>query len=159
MEFSNPPDSEIRSILENPTTVAVVGCSDNPARDSLRIAKLLKRHGFKVIPVNPQLDQDALHEIRRRPARERHREGQNQNVFDAFACQQTAALDLRGEQPLLALRRDDLSGVRIESQNGGCERVLTRGAQNRGQQFAVRDVHAVEIPDSDCRGTELSRLV
>jgi predicted CoA-binding protein len=60
MEFSNPPDSVIRTILENPTTVAVIGCSDNPARDSLRIAKLLQRHGFKVIPVNPQLGSDAL---------------------------------------------------------------------------------------------------
>ena len=37
-----------------------MGCSDNPARDSLQIAKLLKRHGFKVIPVNPQLDAGAL---------------------------------------------------------------------------------------------------
>ena len=60
MEFSNPPDSEIRAILSKPTTVAVVGCSDNPARDSLQIAKLLKAHGFKVIPVNPQLDPDTL---------------------------------------------------------------------------------------------------
>ena len=60
MEFSNPPDAELRAILERPSTVAVVGCSDNPARDSLRIAKLLKSRGFKVIPVNPQLDADAL---------------------------------------------------------------------------------------------------
>lgn len=60
MEFSNPSDAEIRAILARPTTVAVVGCSDNPARDSLRIAKLLKTRGFKVIPVNPQLEADAL---------------------------------------------------------------------------------------------------
>lgn len=60
MDFTNPPDSEIRAILSRPTTVAVVGCSDSPARDSLRIAKLLKTRGFKVIPVNPQLDADAL---------------------------------------------------------------------------------------------------
>jgi predicted CoA-binding protein len=60
MEFTNPPDSEIRAILSRPTTVAVVGCSNSPARDSLRIAKLLKTRGFKVIPVNPQLDADAL---------------------------------------------------------------------------------------------------
>jgi len=60
MEFSNPSDAEIRAILSKPTTVAVVGCSDNPARDSLRIAKLLRSHGFKVIPVNPQLDADVL---------------------------------------------------------------------------------------------------
>jgi predicted CoA-binding protein len=60
MEFSNPSDAEIRAILSRPATVAVVGCSDNPARDSLRIAKLLKTRGFKVIPVNPQLDAGAL---------------------------------------------------------------------------------------------------
>src|SRR6202035_5663589 len=60
MEFSNPSDSEIRAILARPTTVAVIGCSDSPARDSLRIAKLLKTRGFKVIPVNPQLDAEAL---------------------------------------------------------------------------------------------------
>jgi len=60
MEFKNPSDAEIRAILSKPATVAVVGCSDNLARDSLKIAQLLKRHGFKVIPVNPQLDADAL---------------------------------------------------------------------------------------------------
>jgi uncharacterized protein len=60
MSFENPPDSQIRTILANPTTVAVVGCSDNPDRDSFRIAMLLKHKGFHVIPVNPQLGPEAL---------------------------------------------------------------------------------------------------
>ena len=60
MEFANPADDEIRAILSHPATVAVVGCSDDPARDSLRIAMLLKRKGFRVIPVNPKLRPDAL---------------------------------------------------------------------------------------------------
>ena len=60
MEFTNPSDNEIRAILARPTTVAVVGCSDSTSRDSLRIAQLLKTRGFKVIPVNPQLDAEAL---------------------------------------------------------------------------------------------------
>jgi predicted CoA-binding protein len=63
MSISNPPDPEIRRILSNPTTVAVVGCSDSPARDSLRIAILLRRKGFKVIPVNPVLKPDALIQV------------------------------------------------------------------------------------------------
>src|SRR5438067_1871487 len=58
--MQNPPDSEIRRILSTPTTVAVVGCSDDPHRDSLRIAMLLKRKGFRVIPVNPQVAPDTL---------------------------------------------------------------------------------------------------
>ena len=60
MDFVNPPDDKIRAILSNPTTVAVVGCSDDPSRDSLKIAKLLKSKGFRVFPVNPQLEPDAL---------------------------------------------------------------------------------------------------
>ncbi len=60
MDFVNPPDSKIRAILARPTTVAVVGCSNDPARDSLMIAVLLKRKGFRVIPVNPRLEPDAL---------------------------------------------------------------------------------------------------
>ena len=46
-----------------PTTVAVVGCSDSPARDSYTIARLLKSHGFRVIPVNPALKPDALTDV------------------------------------------------------------------------------------------------
>src|SRR5579883_1564534 len=60
MSFSNPNDDEIRRILSQPATVAVVGCSDSPARDSLRIAMLLRNKGFKVIPVNPTLPPGAL---------------------------------------------------------------------------------------------------
>ena len=60
MRFENPSDDEIRAILSNPTTVAVMGCSDNLARDSLKIAILLKSHGFRVIPVNPALKPHAL---------------------------------------------------------------------------------------------------
>src|SRR5579863_68153 len=60
MEFANPTDDQIRTILSQPTTVAVMGCSDNPDRDSLRIAMLLRAKGFRVIPVNPQLKPDAL---------------------------------------------------------------------------------------------------
>lgn len=63
MGFINPSDAEIRRILSEPATVAVVGCSNRPERDSLRIAKLLKRKGFKVIPVNPRLEPDALLEV------------------------------------------------------------------------------------------------
>jgi len=50
---SNPPDDEIRGILENSKTVAVVGLSDKPERDSYRVAAYLKEHGYTVIPVNP----------------------------------------------------------------------------------------------------------
>jgi len=63
MEFINPTDQQIHAILSRPTTVAVIGCSDNPDRDSLEIAKLLRSKGFRVIPVNPVLKPDALMDV------------------------------------------------------------------------------------------------
>jgi predicted CoA-binding protein len=51
--FENPSDTAIRDILANPKTIAVVGCSPDPDRDSHRIAALLKAKGHRVIPVNP----------------------------------------------------------------------------------------------------------
>jgi len=52
-EFANPSDDEIRAILAVPRTVAVVGCSPDPGRDSHRIARLWRERGHRVIPVNP----------------------------------------------------------------------------------------------------------
>lgn len=53
MAFQNPSDEAIKRLLATPQTIAVVGCSPNPARDSHRIAKLLQAKGHRVIPVNP----------------------------------------------------------------------------------------------------------
>ena len=53
MPESNPLESEIREILENSKTIAVVGLSDKPERDSYRVAKYLKDQGYTIIPVNP----------------------------------------------------------------------------------------------------------
>jgi predicted CoA-binding protein len=47
----------IRQVLTQTHTWAVVGCSPDPNRDSHRIARLLQRRGFRVIPVNPAVDE------------------------------------------------------------------------------------------------------
>ena len=48
---------DVRWALTETSTWAVVGCSPNPARDSHRIAALLQRRGYRVIPVNPAVDE------------------------------------------------------------------------------------------------------
>ena len=53
MRFENPGDDEIRSLLAEPRTYAVVGCSPDPARDSHEIARLLQSRGHRVVPVPP----------------------------------------------------------------------------------------------------------
>ena len=44
---------EIKFILEKYKTIAVVGLSWNPAKDSYKVAKYLKTEGYRIIPVNP----------------------------------------------------------------------------------------------------------
>ncbi len=44
---------ETRSVLEKYKTIAVVGLSTNPAKDSHRVAKYLKTEGYRIIPINP----------------------------------------------------------------------------------------------------------
>jgi hypothetical protein len=46
-------DDDVEAILTGTHTWAVVGCSPDPGRDSHRIAALLQRRGYRVIPVNP----------------------------------------------------------------------------------------------------------
>ncbi|MDH5390767.1 MAG: CoA-binding protein, partial [Candidatus Bathyarchaeota archaeon] len=44
---------EIKSILEKYKTIAVVGLSWNPAKESYKVAKYLKTKGYRIIPINP----------------------------------------------------------------------------------------------------------
>jgi uncharacterized protein len=52
----SPSDDEIIEILRPPKTIAVVGISDKPERDSHDVAKYLQDQYYRVIPVNPTLD-------------------------------------------------------------------------------------------------------
>lgn len=52
-----PEDDGLRRIFDEATTVAVVGLSGKPDRDSHRVAKYLQSRGYKIIPVNPNEDQ------------------------------------------------------------------------------------------------------
>jgi hypothetical protein len=44
-------------ILKNYRTVAVIGLSRDPAKDSNRVASYLKRKGYRIVPVNPLADE------------------------------------------------------------------------------------------------------
>ena len=46
-------EKRIEAILSGSKTVAVVGISDKPERPSHSVAKYLKERGYRVIPVNP----------------------------------------------------------------------------------------------------------
>lgn len=48
---------DVKEILTKYKTVAVVGASRDPSKDSNRVAKYLQSQGFRIIPVNPTADE------------------------------------------------------------------------------------------------------
>jgi predicted CoA-binding protein len=49
-------EDEIKEILTSYKTVAIVGISNKPDRDSYIVAEYLLNQGYKIIPVNPNID-------------------------------------------------------------------------------------------------------
>lgn len=48
---------EPREILQAATTIAVVGASRSPAKAAHRVPAQLQEHGWRIIPVNPSIDE------------------------------------------------------------------------------------------------------
>ena len=49
-----PSDAELRSLLSNARTIAIVGLSSKPNRDSYEIGEYLQGKGYRIVPVNPK---------------------------------------------------------------------------------------------------------
>ena len=54
-------DPELKKILDETKTIAMVGASSNPERPSYRIFEILKNAGYRVIPVNPTITGEHIH--------------------------------------------------------------------------------------------------
>ena len=54
-------DEDIRELLTNARNIAVFGCSDRPSRPSYGVAGFLQKHGYRMLPVNPQITGEHVH--------------------------------------------------------------------------------------------------
>ena len=56
MNFVNPGDDAVRTLLKTVKTIAVVGLSPQPARPSYRVAQAMQHYGYRIVPVRPLVD-------------------------------------------------------------------------------------------------------
>ena len=52
---SFPQTDPVTELLKRARTIAVVGLSDNPLRPSHGVSAYMQSHGYRIIPVNPQI--------------------------------------------------------------------------------------------------------
>ena len=57
MTFSNPEQEQIRQLLNNVRSIAIVGLSPNQSRPSFRVASGLQSLGYRIMPVRPMVDE------------------------------------------------------------------------------------------------------
>jgi len=54
-------DEDITELLTGARTIAMVGASDRPDRPSYGVMRFLQSHGYRVLPVNPQITGEHVH--------------------------------------------------------------------------------------------------
>ena len=56
MPFANPSLDEIRALLQQTRTIAVVGLSPKPSRPSHGVSAAMQGFGYRIIPVRPAVE-------------------------------------------------------------------------------------------------------
>jgi predicted CoA-binding protein len=54
-------DADIAELLATTRTIALIGASDRPDRPSYGVMRFLQDHGYRVLPVNPQITGEHVH--------------------------------------------------------------------------------------------------
>ena len=117
-------ESDIRDLLARARTIAVVGLSDHPYRDSYGIAGFLQRSGYRVLPVNPNLHEPVLGQRPYASLRDIAEPVDIVNVFrrseyvagvveDAIAIHADAIWTQSGIEDLAAAQRAEAAGLKV----------------------------------------------
>ncbi|HEX9173383.1 MAG TPA: CoA-binding protein [Telluria sp.] len=79
----------ISQILKDSKTIAMVGLSNKPERDSYHVAEYMKEHGYRILPVNPsyagqRIHGELVHATLREAADALAATGQRIDIVDCF---------------------------------------------------------------------------
>jgi predicted CoA-binding protein len=130
-------EDDVRALLTTTKAWAVVGCSPDPSRDSHRIAALLQRQGFTVIPVNPR--ETSILGERCYPSVTDIPDDVDVDVVDVFR-----RADQAGVHVDEAIARPGVKGVWL--QLGVVDEAAAQRARDAGLRVAMDRCPAIELP-------------
>ena len=110
----------IQRVLHGASTIAIVGLSGNELRASNFVGYYLKRHGYRVIPVNPR-ETEILGEMCYPSLLDVPVPVDIVNVFrapDALPAIAREAVAIQRRRALVPVRRDQRGGARIAEEGG-----------------------------------------
>ncbi|MEA1084334.1 MAG: CoA-binding protein [Sphingomonas sp.] len=129
-------DAAIKALLEGARTIALVGASDRPDRPSYGVMATLQRHGYRVIPVNPQITGEHVHgEF---VFRDLHQLGDPIDIVDIFRRPEAA-----GEAVDEAIA---IGAKAVWLQLGVINEAAAARAEAAGLQVVMDRCPAIEIP-------------
>ncbi|MGU3317326.1 CoA-binding protein [Sphingomonas sp. M6A6_1c] len=129
-------DAAIKALLEGARTIALVGASDRPDRPSYGVMAALQRHGYRVIPVNPQITGEHVHgEF---VFRDLHQLGDPIDIVDIFRRPEAA-----GEAVDEAIA---IGAKAVWLQLGVINEAAAARAEAAGLQVVMDRCPAIEIP-------------
>jgi uncharacterized protein len=127
---------DIAELLNSVRTIALVGASDRPDRPSYRVMKVLQDHGYRVIPVNPQITGEHVHG--EYVWRELGQIGEPIDMVDIFRRPQAA-----GEAVDAAIK---VGAKAVWMQLGVINEEAARRAEAAGLKVVMDHCPAIEIP-------------
>jgi predicted CoA-binding protein len=129
-------DAAIKALLEGARTIALVGASDRPNRPSHGVMARLQQHGYRVIPVNPQITGE--HVLGEFVFRDLHQLGDPIDIVDIFRRP-----DAAGEAVDEAIA---IGAKAVWLQLGVINEAAAARAEAAGLQVVMDRCPAIEIP-------------
>ena len=129
-------DAAIKALLEGARTIALVGASDRPNRPSHGVMARLQQHGYRVIPVNPQITGE--HVLGEFVFRDLHQLGHPIDIVDIFRRPEAA-----GEAVDEAIA---IGAKAVWLQLGVINEAAAARAEAAGLQVVMDRCPAIEIP-------------
>lgn len=128
----------MRELLRSSRTIAVVGMSDKPDRDSNQVGRFLMEKGYRVIPVNPAVSE--VYGLRSYPSLKEVPPDVTVDIVDVFRRSEAVpdiveeALSRSPPPKAVWLQlgvRDDPSGTKVEARGVGFAQDLCIMVQHR----------------------------